>query len=460
MPDPHPIPSKAPATATGGALRIALAYAGFAGLWILLSDRAVGTLVHDPDLVTRISIAKGWAFVAVTAVMLFVMVRELVSDVASREAKLQTLVHAIPDLVWLKDPDGVYLGCNLAFERFFGAPEAVIIGRTDYDFVSKEQADFFRQKDREAIAEGATRENDEWVTLAATGQRVLLETLKTPIHDEAGRLIGVLGIGRDITKQDHLLAEQRALESRLHQAQKMEVVGRFAGGVAHDYNNMLGVILANADLALVGLGPERPERRHLEEIALAARHSAELTRQLLAFSRQQPLRPRPVDLNEAVPAMLGVLERLVGPGIRVVWSPGARLWPVAADPTQLDQLMTNLVVNARDAIGTAGWIELATANRTLSQADCAALPGLQPGDHVRLSVSDNGCGMAPELVGRIFEPFFTTKPSGKGTGLGLALVHGVVTQHRGALRVESRPGEGSTFHILLPRATSGASAGP
>jgi PAS domain S-box-containing protein len=450
MPEPIQIHPKAPVSGTAGALRVVLLYAGFSGLWILLSDRAVEALVHDPAAMTRVSIVKGWVFVAVTAALLFVMVKRLVGSVASREAKLQTLIHAIPDLVWLKNPQGVYLGCNRAFERFFGAGEADIIGKTDYDFVSRDLADFFRQKDLEAISAGATRENEEWVTVAETGQAMLLETLKTPMYDSRGVLIGVLGIGRDITEHHKLVTERGKLEAQLHQAQKMELVGRFAGGVAHDYNNMLGVILANADLALYQMSPDRAERKHLEEIIRAARHSADLTRQLLAFARQQPVDPRLVNLNEAVSGMLSVLGRLVGPDIHLLWTPGVDLWNVRMDPTQLDQVLTNLLVNARDAIAGSGTIEVATSNRSLTETGVPV--DVAPGDYVCLSVTDTGAGMGPELVARIFEPFFTTKPAGKGTGLGLAMVHGVVKQNQGAIQVESEPGRGTCFRIMLPRA--------
>ncbi|MBI1751615.1 MAG: PAS domain-containing protein [Acidobacteria bacterium] len=444
----HP---KSAVSSTAGALRIVLLYAVFSGLWILLSDRAVGMLVHDPEAMTLLSILKGWVFVAVTAAMLFVMVKRLVEQTANREARLNTLIHAIPDLVWLKDPQGVYLGCNRAFERLFGAPEAEIIGKTDYDFVDKELADFFRDQDRKAIAAGATRENKERVTLAETGQEVVLETLKTPMYDGHGVLIGVLGIGRDITEHTRLVSERTRLEAQLQQAQKMELVGRFAGGVAHDYNNMLGVILANADLALYGKPLDYPERKHLEEILRAAKHSADLTRQLLAFARQQPVDPRLLDLNQSIADLKAVLGRLVGPEVQLRWSLAPGLGKVLMDPTQLDQVLTNLLVNARDAISGTGQIEVATSNRTLTLADCAALVEARPGDHVCLSISDTGCGMAPDLVARIFEPFFTTKGEGRGTGLGLAMVHGVVKQNRGTILVESAPGKGTRFQVLLPR---------
>ncbi len=362
MPESMQIHPRAEVAITG-ALRVALLYAGFSGLWILLSDRAVEVLVHDPALMTRISIAKGWVFVAVTATMLFVMVKRLVESVASREAKLQALIHAIPDLVWLKDPKGVYLSCNQAFEGLYGAREADIIGKTDYDFTSREEADLFRRNDQEAIEMGHTLQKEEWVTMAETGQQLLLQSLKTPIRDRKGALIGVLGIGRDITEHRRLVMEQEQLQARLHQAQKMELVGRFAGEVAHDYNNMLGVILGNADLALHQMSAAGPERKQLEEIIKAARHSAELTRQLLSFARQQPIDPKVLDVDESLNGLRSGLEQLAGPGISITWKPGAESWKIRMDPTQLHQVLTNLIVNARDAMGGPGRIELVTSLR-------------------------------------------------------------------------------------------------
>ena len=451
MAEPTPSPTPAPMAATIGAAKIAGLYALISAVWILASDRLVQILAPNAAWMTGLSILKGWFFVSVTATMLFFMVKRLVEGLASREAQLHTLIHTIPDLVWLKDPDGRYLACNRAFERFFGAAEADIVGKSDYDFVPKDLADFFRQKDREALEAGGPRVNEEWVSMADSGERVLLETLKTPMRDGAGVLVGVLGIGRDMTLHHTLVREQARLQAQLHQAQKMETVGRFAGGVAHDYNNMLGVILANADLALYQMDPGRPERKFVGEIVKAARHSADLTAQMLAFARRQPLDPKVVDMNQAVEDLRGVLERMAGPRIRLVWAPGQDLWPVRVDPTQLDQVVTNLVVNARDAIQGEGRIELEPRKAVLTRDDCGALEEASPGEYTTLQVTDTGCGMEPDLLAHIFEPFFTTKPSGKGTGLGLALVQSIVKQNRGILLVDSTPGQGTTFRIMLPR---------
>lgn len=448
LPPPTPVRTTA---ATAGALKIALLYAGVSGLWILLSDRAVEALATDAAWMTRASILKGWFFVTVTALLLFLMVRRLVRGVADREADLNTLIHTIPDLVWLKDPNGVYLACNRSFERLYGVPEDALKGRTDHDFAPQELANFFRQKDLEAIAAGEPRVNEEWVTLADGGVEVLLQTLKTPMYDHAGALVGVLGIGRDITAQDRHTRERSRMQAQLHEAQKLELLGRFAGGVAHDFNNMLGVILANVDLASFHLGEGHPDQKYLREIAKAARHSAELTHQMLGFARRQPLDPRSLDLNQAVGELLGVLGRLAGERIELRWTPGGEVWPARVDPTQLEQVLANLVVNARDAIQGTGRIDLATSNQVVIGGDMGTEAGLEPGDYVCLRISDTGCGMAPELIPQIFEPFFTTKALGRGTGLGLALVHGIVQQHLGSIQVESTPGEGTSFRIFLPR---------
>ncbi len=248
------------------------------------------------------------------------------------------------------------------------------------------------------------------------------------------------------------LEEQRArLSAQLAQAQKMESVGRLAGGVAHDFNNMLGVILGHTEVALEEVGPGDPMRETLEEIRKAAVHSADLTRQLLAFARRQTVAPRVVDLNATVQGMLSMLQRMIGEDIHLAWEPDAALWPVRVDPSQLDQILFNLCVNARDAIRGVGTLSIRTGNRTLTEAFCAEHPGSSPGDFAMLTVRDDGSGMDTETVSHLFEPFFTTKGIGEGTGLGLATVYGAVKQNHGFIEVRSEPGKGTTFTIYLPR---------
>jgi len=231
----------------------------------------------------------------------------------------------------------------------------------------------------------------------------------------------------------------------------MESIGRLAGGVAHDFNNMLTVILGHANLAMMTMDPTQPLYAGMEEIRKAAERSASLTRQLLAFARKQTIAPKVLDLNEAVAGVLSMLQRLIGEGIHLRWQPALTLWPVKVDPSQIDQILANLCVNARDAISDVGKITIETENRIFDQNYCALHPDTRPGEFVRLSVSDDGSGMNREILGQIFEPFFTTKGAGEGTGLGLAMVYGIVKQNSGFINVYSEPGMGTTFTVYLPR---------
>jgi CheY-like chemotaxis protein len=234
----------------------------------------------------------------------------------------------------------------------------------------------------------------------------------------------------------------------------MESVGRLAGGVAHDYNNMLSVILGYTEMALNKTDPESPLHEDLKEILDAATRSANITRQLLAFARKQAIAPRVLDLNETVESMLKMLRRLIGEDVNLVWLPEGNLWPVNIDPSQVDQLLANLCVNARDALSGVGTLTIETDKTVLDEDYCSTQPGMVPGEYVVLAVSDTGCGMPPDVLGKIYEPFFTTKEIGEGTGLGLATVYGIIKQNNGCINVYSEPGKGTTFKIYLPRHTA------
>lgn len=278
------------------------------------------------------------------------------------------------------------------------------------------------------------------------------------IRDDDGQPARIVGVDLDITERKRAEEEREKLQAQLTQAQKMESVGRLAGGVAHDFNNMLQAILGNAALALQDLPPDSPARESLEEIEKSARRSADLTRQLLTFARKQTISPRILDLNDTVAGMLKMLRRLIGEDTALSWVPGANLWPVKLDSSQIDQVLANLCVNARDAIGSLGTVTIETANVTLDDAYVQNHPEGVPGDYVTLSVSDTGKGMDAETQSHLFEPFFTTKELGKGTGLGLATVFGIVKQNHGLISVRSEPGRGTTFKIYLPRAEAEALA--
>jgi PAS domain S-box-containing protein len=271
------------------------------------------------------------------------------------------------------------------------------------------------------------------------------------IRSADGKPLYSLAMIEDITERKRAEAEKARLEAQLRQAQKMESVGRLAGGVAHDSNNMLAVILGNAELALIGLDRGQPVDVLLREIHAAASRSADLTARLLAFARKQTIVPTALDLNAAVGAMLTMLRRLIGEDVDLLWRPGDNLWRTKIDPTQIDQILANLCVNARDAIAGVGKFTVETDNAILDDAYCASNPGCVPGEYVRLAVSDDGCGMDRETLSHLFEPFFTTKAVGRGTGLGLPTVYGIVKQNHGFIDVTSEPGAGTTFTIYLPR---------
>jgi len=247
------------------------------------------------------------------------------------------------------------------------------------------------------------------------------------------------------------LTERKQLETELIQSKKMESVGRLAGGVAHDFNNMLSVIIGNTEIAMLTVDSTSPLLRTLQDIMSAAMRSAELTRQLLAFARKQTASPRVLNLSDTVTGMLKMLQRLIGENINLIWMPGQNLWKVRIDPSQVDQILVNLTVNARDAIGQTGKITIETSNAACGEGYRNGFTDFTPGDYVELSVRDNGCGMEKHTLANIFEPFYTTGKNGLGTGLGLATVYGIVKQNGGFLNVRSEPGQGSIFRIYLPR---------
>ncbi len=270
--------------------------------------------------------------------------------------------------------------------------------------------------------------------------------------DAEGRGVRMLGTHTDITDRRQAETERAQLQEQLVQAKKLESIGRLAGGVAHDFNNMIQSILGNVALALEEVGPDGACRHSLEEIQESARRSAELTRQLLGFARKQQIEPRVIDLNDTVSGMLKMLGRLIGEGIQLTWLPGRGVWPVKMDSSQVDQILANLCVNARDAMSGSGRVTIETANARLDETVTALHQDGRPGDYVALVVSDTGRGMDEATKAHLFEPFFTTKEVGQGTGLGLATVFGIVKQNGGLISVDSEPERGTCFRVYFPRA--------
>ncbi len=269
------------------------------------------------------------------------------------------------------------------------------------------------------------------------------------LRDKNQKPFEVIIISRDITERKVAGEEKEKLHAQLNQAQKMESVGRLAGGVAHDFNNMLGVILGHTELALLQSDENHDLYSDLKEIQTAAKRSADITKQLLAFARKEIISPRQLDLNDTVESMLNMLRRLIGKDIDLVWQPAAHLWPVKMDPSQIDQILANLCINARDAISGVGKLTIETGKKSFDEEYCKDHPGFTHGNFVLLAVSNNGSGMDKDTLDNLFEPFFTTKEVGKGTGLGLATIYGIVKQNNGFINVYSEHGQGSTFNIYL-----------
>ena len=336
---------------------------------------------------------------------------------------------------------GIILDANLTAAALLGVARGALVKQRFSRFIVAEDHDIYYRHQRRLFAAGEPQ-TFELRLCQPDGDSFWARLESIRRDDPAGASVARL-VMSDIT--EHL-----RLQDQLRQSQKMESVGCLAGGVAHDFNNMLGIILGYTDMALFQASPGTPLHDSLQEIRKAASRSADLTRQLLGFARRQPISPRVLDLNATVEGMLKMLRRLVGEDISLAWRPDTGLGPVKMDPSQIDQILANLCVNARDAIAGCGRVTIETANVNLDETERTDADFV-PGDYVMLAVSDTGCGMDEEVMKRIFDPFFTTKEVGQGTGLGLATVYGIVKQNQGLIKVGSEPGRGTSLRIYLPR---------
>ncbi len=368
----------------------------------------------------------------------------------------QAMVACSPVALFSIDPEGNVTSWIPSAEKLFGWTAAEVMGKPLPIVPEDKQTEFTRLRER--VIAGQAFANLEVIRRKKDGTRFNASLSTAMIRDAQGRVIGVMAAFQDITERKQAEEEQEKLRAQLTQAQKLESIGRLAGGVAHDFNNMLGVILGHTELAQTQLDSAHPAFAELEEVRMAAKRSADLTRQLLAFARKQTIAPKVLDLNEVIDGLLNILSRLIGEDIPLRWEPADGLWSVSMDPSQVDQIVTNLCVNARDAIDGAGTITIRTENICLREAECADRVGFRPGEFVRLIIADDGAGMDRETLSRIFDPFFTTKPQGKGTGLGLATVYGIVQQNAGFIEVHSEPGRGAAFAVYLPRCAGEDSA--
>lgn len=381
--------------------------------------------------------------------------KKTVEKLRTSEERFRSLYQSMMDAFVITDMEGCIKECNGSFGAMLGYGEEDLKSMTIQDITPPGWHGFERQIiEKQVLSHGySVVYEKEYRRRDGTVFPVELRTFL--VVGSEGQPKGMSAIVRDISDRKWAEKEREKLQAQLIQAQKMESVGRLAGGVAHDFNNMLSVIIGYAELALGRVDPADPLHRELEAILDAGKRSAAITRQLLAFARRQTIAPRVLDLNETVEGMLKMLRRLIGEDLNLAWLPGADLKPVKIDPSQVDQILANLCVNSRDAITGVGKVTIETGNVHFDAGYCADHPGFVPGSFVRLAVSDDGCGMDQVTLGKLFEPFFTTKKVGEGTGLGLATVWGIVKQNNGFVNVYSEPGQGTTFKIYLPAHEAG-----
>jgi two-component system cell cycle sensor histidine kinase/response regulator CckA len=377
--------------------------------------------------------------------------RARMERLTEQTALLRAVLDNLPMSVYTKDRDGRYVLDNAAHVRRLGvSSEADVRGKTAFDFFPEEIARPFAADDRQVIETGQPiADREEPFVDPPTGRRRWYRTTKVPLVDASGAVTGLVGLSLDVT-------DAKLLEQQLLQSQKMEMMGRLAGGVAHDFNNLLTVILGSLELLRLDSGGVSGDQ--LDNIQLAATHAAHLTRQLLTFSRQQVIDPRVLDLNVLILEAQTMLTRLISETITLETRPAPDLWSVRVDPGQMMQVLVNLVVNARDAMPNGGRLTIGTANVTLAADDPARQPTVAPGEYVRVVVSDTGVGLTEDVKAHLFEAFFTTKEKGRGTGLGLATSYGIVRQSGGFIVADSQPDAGATFTVYLPRAAEAIEA--
>jgi len=361
-----------------------------------------------------------------------------------QERLLRQIIDANPSLIFVKDWNGRFVLVNQATAHVYGTTVDALVGKTDGDFNrNTEEVAHFLRDDRDVMSSGQPKIIAEEPVTNPAGETRWFQTIKVPLRSPAEGTATLLGVATEIT-------ERKRLEEQLLQSQKMEAVGQLAGGVAHDFNNILTAIVGYTDLLAAELASNVRQLEDLEEIRKAARRAAALTRQLLAFSRKQVLEPRIIDVNAVVLNLDKMLRSLISENIELKTDLAVNLGAARADPNQIEQVIMNLAINARDAMPDGGTVTIETGNVTLDDAYAGQHVSVIPGEYVMLAVSDTGCGMDAKTQSRIFEPFFTTKPAGRGTGLGLSTVYGIVKQTGGNIWLYSEPGKGTTFKIYLP----------
>jgi PAS domain S-box-containing protein len=429
----------------GEELLSALGVASALAVPIVARDEALGILLLASNR-TDLAGAEGESFVrAARSVSMqlgqALALSRMFSKLANAEQRYRALLENARDAIGVTTPEGILLEANRGWERVMGVPREKMVGHNVAEFIPEDATSEHKSEYDKAIAQGGGSVPP--MPLRRPDGTVVQVEMSRTVVDVGGERY-VFSVGRDVTAR-------LRMEEQFRQVQKMEAIGNLAGGVAHDFNNFLSVILSYTALVLGDLKPGDPMRADIEEVKRAGERSSDLTRQLLAFSRQQMLQPRILHLNPILAGMEKMLRRLLGEAVQLSLLTFTKSGRVHADPGQLEQVIMNLAVNARDAMPNGGSLSIETANVDLDAAYAAQHHGLAPGPYVMLAVSDTGTGMDAATRSRIFEPFFTTKEKGKGTGLGLATVFGIVTQSKGHIWVYSEPGKGTTFKVYFPR---------
>lgn len=367
------------------------------------------------------------------------------------EEKYRTILDSMNEMYIEHDLKGNITFVNDATCRLTGFDREDLIGMNYRSFFTPQNVSHIKEVYSRVYETGQSEFMTHYESITKDGSLRNYQADITLIRDSSGKPTGFRSLSRDVTDYKKAEQEKTMIEEQLYQAQKMESVGRLAGGIAHDFNNMLTVILGYTELIKMRLSQDDPFFADISDIENAAVRSRDITRQLLAFSRKEIIAPEPLDLNDLIEVSQKSLLSLIGEDIDLKFYPGDNLWTIKVDPSQIQQILMNFSINARDAMPDGGKLTIETENIQINEAYCKIHPGFQPGDYVLLGVSDDGVGMDRETMSHLFEPFFTTKEKGRGTGLGMATVYGIVKQNNGFINVYSEPGSGTTFKIYIPR---------
>jgi PAS domain S-box-containing protein len=371
----------------------------------------------------------------------------------ANERLMNNILENIPSYVFATDRQHRYILVSDDLARFYGKPKEELLGKTHHSIFPEKVADAIQAANEQIMTSGVAQQLEEVVESPVNGTPRILSTNKSPLRDEKGQIYGISGIATDIT-------EHKRLEAQFRQAQKMDAVGRLAGGVAHDFNNLLTIINGYSALLIDRLDPEDPRHEMAVETLKAGERAGELTKQLLAFSRKQVLQPQPLNFNDSLRLISLMLSRLLGEEVTLTMDLAPDLWSINGDKGQLNQVTMNLAINARDAMQNGGTLTIATRNLSVTPESPDRYQMMPQGDYVHVSVHDTGHGMSPETLSHLFEPFFTTKEVGQGTGLGLATVYGIVKQSQGYIFTDSVLDQGTTFHLYYPRVIAAAAVAP